>query len=124
MRPINSIDPRRVLCESKYFGMRPQPLEQWLFSQRLSQIAERVFWLHWDQGYINGDFTSSIPISEVARRVHADASSVTRAYQQLKLRGLLRRQDPGRDPNMPFCQATAITEVLLPRTEITSLLSG
>ena len=42
-------------------------------------------------------------------------STVTRAYQLLKSHGLIRREDPGRNPNNPFCQATAITEVRLPR---------
>jgi len=34
---------------------------------------------------------------------------------------LIRREDPGRDPSNPFCQATAITEVRLPREFITEL---
>ena len=117
-------DPRRVLCERKYFGMRPQPLEQHLYSLNLSQCAERVFWLHWDAGYLRGDFTSEIAISEVARRVRANSSTVTRAYQALREHGLIRRQDPGRDPSRPFCQATAVTEVLLPRDALPALLGS
>ena len=119
---LSAQDARRMLCERKYFGMRPQPLEQYLYAQNLSQCAERVFWLHWDAGYRRGDFTSEVPLSEVARRVRANTSSVTRAYQVLKRVGLIRRQDPGRDPSRPFCQATAVTEVLLPRDALKELL--
>jgi hypothetical protein len=50
-----------------------------------------------------------------------DPSTVTRSYQVLKALGLIRREDPGRDPNNPFCQATAITEVRLPREFVTEL---
>jgi hypothetical protein len=46
---------------------------------------------------------------------------VTRSYQLLKSLDLIRREDPGRDPKNPFCQATAITEVRLPRAFITEL---
>lgn len=121
---LSAQDPRRVLCERKYFGMRPQPLEQHLYALNLSQCAERVFWLHWDAGYLRGDFTSEIAISEVARRVRANSSTVTRAYQTLKLHGLIRRQDPGRDPSQPFCQAMAVTEVTLPRDALQALLGS
>lgn len=121
---LSAQDARRVLCERKYFGMRPQPLEQYLYAMKLSQCAERVFWLHWDAGYRRGDFTSEVPLSEVARRVKANTSSVTRAYQVLKRHGLIRRQDPGRDPSRPFCQATAVTEVLLPREALKDLLGS
>lgn len=121
---LSAQDARRVLCERKYFGMRPQPLEQYLYAMKLSQCAERVFWLHWDAGYRRGDFTSEVPLSEVARRVKANTSSVTRAYQLLKRHGLIRRQDPGRDPSRPFCQATAVTEVLLPREALKELLGS
>lgn len=121
---LSAQDARRLLCERKYFGLRPQPLEQYLYAMNLSQCAERVFWLHWDAGYRRGDFTSEVPLSEVARRVKANTSSVTRAYQALKRLGLIRRQDPGRDPSKPFCQATAVTEVLLPREAIRDLLGS
>jgi hypothetical protein len=115
------LDPRQRLCQTKYFGMRPQPLEQYLYRLQLPQTAERVFWIHWDAGCRNGDFLSEIPISVVASQACCDDSSVSRAYQRLRKAGLLRRQDPGRDPANPHRQATAVTEVLLPREALATL---
>jgi hypothetical protein len=114
-------DPRTALVRTKYFNQYPQPLERWLWKQKLPQAAERVFWLHWAQGRRNGDWCSEIPLKRVALECCVDPSTVTRAYQLLKTLGLLRREDPGRDPNNPFCQATAITEVRLPREFVTEL---
>jgi hypothetical protein len=114
-------DPRAALVRTKYFNQYPQPLERWLWKQKLPQAAERVFWLHWAQGRRNGDWCSEIPLKRVALECSIDPSTVTRAYQVLKALGLIRREDPGRDPNNPFCQATAITEVRLPREFITEL---
>lgn len=67
------------------------------------------------------DWCSEIPIKRVACECCIDPSTVTRAYQLLKAKGLIRRQDPGRDAANPFQQATAITEVRLPREFITGL---
>ena len=117
----NERDPRTALVKEKYFSLRPKPLERWLWQQSLPQTAERVFWLHWEEGMRNGDWCSEIPLKRVARECCVDPSTVTRAYQLLKFRGLIRREDPGRDPDKPFCQATAITEVRLPREFITEL---
>jgi len=120
--PIDSpFDPRNALVKTKYFNQYPQPLERWLWKQGLPQAAERVFWLHWTEGRRNGDWCSTIPLKRVALECCVNPSTVTRAYQLLKSLGLLRREDPGRDPNNPFCQATAITEVRLPREFITEL---
>jgi hypothetical protein len=69
----------------------------------------------------NGDWCSEIPIKRVALECCVDISTVTRSYQVLKAKGLLRREDPGRDPANPFCQATAITEVRLPQEFLTEL---
>lgn len=110
-----SNDPRTRLVHEKYFSLHPKPLERWLWRQSLPQTAERVFWLHWEEGMRNGDWCSEIPLKRVARECCVDSSTVTRAYQLLKSHGLIRREDPGRNPNNPFCQATAITEVRLPR---------
>lgn len=107
-------DPRDALVRTKYFSMRPRPLERWLWAQDLAPAAERVFWFHWDEGQKAGDWCSQVPIREVARACHLDPATVTRAYQALKKLGLIRREDPGRDPHNPFCQATAVTEVRLP----------
>src|SRR5271169_6769197 len=109
------LDPRAALVRTKYFSLHPKPLERWLWQQGLPQAAERVFWLHWEAGMRNGDWCSEIPLKRVALECAVDPSTVTRAYQLLKAKGLVRREDPGRDPNNPFCQATAITEVRLPR---------
>jgi hypothetical protein len=114
-------DPRTALVRTKYFSLHPKPLERWLWQQGLPQAAERVFWLHWEEGMRAGDWCSEIPIKRVARECCVDASTVTRAYQVLKNLGLLRREDPGRDPNNPFQQATVITEVRLPRELLTEL---
>jgi hypothetical protein len=112
-------DPRTVLVRTKYFSLHPKPLQRWLWQLDLPQTAERVFWLHWEEGMRNGDWCSEIPIKRVALECCVDISTVTRSYQVLKAKGLLRREDPGRDPGNPFCQATAITEVRLPREFLT-----
>jgi DNA-binding MarR family transcriptional regulator len=122
--PAERGDVRRWLCERKYFGLRPEPLQRYLYQLNVSRSAERVFWLHWDLGYRHGDFCSEVPVSEVARRVCLNASSVTRAYQCLRRHGLIRRQDQGRDPRTPFRALTAVTEVLLPRAVLGELLAA
>ena len=114
-------DPRDHLVREKYFSLRPKPLEQWLWQQGLPQAAERVFWLHWEAGQRSGDWCSEVPIKRVASLCCVDSSTVTRAYQLLKGLGLIRRESAGRDPNNPFQQATAITEVRIPRTLLAEL---
>ena len=114
-------DPRSALVKTKYFSLHPKPLERWLWKQALPPAAERVFWLHWEAGMQNGDWCSEIPLKRVAFECCVDPSTVTRAYQLLKALELIRREDPGRDPNNPFQQATAITEVQLPRDLVTEL---
>jgi len=116
-----SMDPRTRLVREKYFCLRPKPLERWLWQQALPPAAERVFWLHWEEGMRSGDWCSQIALRRVAQQCCVDTSTVTRAYQLLKLLGLIQRQDPGRDPANPFQQATAITEVRLPRTLLADL---
>jgi hypothetical protein len=115
------LDPRSNLVRTKYFSLHPKPLERWLWRQGLPQAAERVFWLHWEAGMRSGDWCSAIPLKRVACECAIDPSTVTRAYQLLRSKGLVRREDPGRDPANPFCQATAITEVRLPREFLTEL---
>ncbi len=117
----SSHDPRRALVREKYFSLHPRPLERWLWQQGLPQAAERVFWLHWEEGMKRGDWCSELSLREVARECCIDPSTVTRAYQVLKNLGLIRREDPGRDPNNPFQQAIAITEVRLPRALLVEL---
>ena len=63
----------------------------------------------------SGDWCSQVPLKRVAAQTCLDLSTVTRAYQLLVKLGLVRRQDPGRDPHNPFQQATAVTEVRVPR---------
>src|SRR5580658_2904070 len=113
--PKDSRDPRSLLANECYYTNRPEPLETWLWEAKVPAGAERVFWLHWREGMRSGDWCSQIPISVVAALCRLDQSTVTRAYQLLGTLGVLRRADPGRDPRNPFCQATAVTEVLLPR---------
>jgi len=69
----------------------------------------------------SGDWCSQVPLKRVASLCCVDPSTVTRAYQVLKARGLIRREDPGRDTENPFQQATAVTEVRIPRELLTEL---
>ena len=107
-------DPRVRLVREKYFSVRPKPLERWLWSKNVPASAERVFWLHWQEGQLRGDWCSEIPLRRVAQECDLDVSTVTRAYQCLVRLGCIRRTDPGRDPANPFHQATAVTEVRIP----------
>ena len=118
---VSARDPRTALVREKYFSLRPKPLEHWLWQQGLPQAAERVFWVHWEAGMRAGDWCSQIPLKLVASLCCVDPSTVTRAYQVLKKLDLIRREDPGRDPGNPFQQATAITEVRIPRELLTEL---
>ena len=115
-------DARAVLAREKYFSLRPKPLERWLWQQGIPQAAERVFWMHWEEGMRRGDWCSELALKQVARECAVDTSTVTRAYQLLKRFGLIRREDPGRDPANPYRQAIAVTEVLVPR-ELTQNLT-
>ncbi len=105
----------------KFFSMRPKPLERWIWQRGLPPAAERVFWLHWEEGLKRRDWCSELPLKVVARECCIDVSTVTRAYQLLKAEGLLRREDPGRDADQPFQQAIAITEVRIPRAVLVEL---
>jgi hypothetical protein len=118
---VSDSNPRTRLVKEKYFSLRLKPLEHWLWQQGVSQAAERVFWLHWEEGMRAKDWCSQIPLRGVAQQCCIDSSTVTRAYQTLKSLGLIRREDPGRDPVNPFQQATAITEVLIPRALLAEL---
>jgi len=115
VRPEDPRDPRVRLVREKYFSLRPKPLERWLWAQGIPSSAERVFWLHWQEGMTQGDWCSALPIRRVAAECQLDVSTVTRAYQWLIRAGCLRRTDPGRQPGNPFQQATAVTEVRVPR---------
>ena len=117
----NARDPRVTLMRDKYFTMRPKPLERWVWQQGLPASAERVFWYHWDLGAQNGTWCSQVPLRLVARDCCLDPATITRAYQLLKRHGLLRREDPGRDPRNPFQQATALTEVRVPKDVVIGL---
>ncbi len=117
----NTRDPRVTLVREKYFTMRPKPLERWVWQQGMPASAERVYWYHWDLGAQNGTWCSQVPLRLVARDCCLDPATVTRAYQLLKRLALVRRQDPGRDPRNPFNQATAVTEVRVPRDLVSSL---
>jgi hypothetical protein len=116
-----SRDPRTRLAREKFFSMRPKPLERWLWQQGIPASAERVYWYHWDIGNRNGTWCSQVPIRIVGRECCLDPATVTRAYQLLKRLELVRRQDPGRDSANPFQQATAVTEVRIPRELLTTL---
>jgi len=117
----NARDPRARLVHEKYFSLRPKPLERWLWAQGIPASAERVFWLHWHEGMKTGTWCSEVPIRRVAAECCLDVSTVTRAYQLLVRIGCLRRTDPGRDAANPFQQATAVTEVRIPRELLVEL---
>jgi len=114
-------DPRARLVREKYFSLRPKPLERWLWAHGIPASAERVFWLHWQEGLQRGDWCSEVPLKRVARECCLDLSTITRAYQLLARIGCIRRTDPGRDPANPFQQATAVTEVRVPRELLVEL---
>lgn len=117
----NERDVRTQLTREKYFSLRPKPLERWIWQHGIPQAAERVFWVHWEEGMRRGDWCSELALRQVARECAVDTSTVTRAYQALRRLGLIRREDPGRDPENPFRQAIAITEVLVPRELLRTL---
>ena len=117
----NERDARTQLSREKYFSLRPKPLERWIWERGIPQAAERVFWVHWEEGMRRGDWCSELSLRQVARECAVDTSTVTRSYQALKHLGLLRREDPGRDPANPFRQSIAITEVLIPRELLINL---
>lgn len=114
-------DPRSYVARCGFFTQRPDVVEEYLWELGLPTAAERVFWFHWREGMRSGDWCSSVPIKVVAARCRLDVSTVTRAYQVLKSHQLIQRESSGRDPNNPFQQATAVTEVRLPRELVTQL---
>lgn len=114
-------DPRSYVARCGFFTQRPDVVEEYLWGLGLPTAAERVFWFHWREGMRSGDWCSSVPIKVVAARCRLDVSTVTRAYQVLKSHQLIQRESSGRDPNNPFQQATAVTEVRLPRELVTQL---
>lgn len=114
-------DPRSYVAAKGFFTQRPDVIEEYLWDLGLPTAAERVFWFHWREGMRSGDWCSSVPIKVVAARCRLDVSTVTRAYQVLKAHQLIHRESSGRDPNNPFQQATAVTEVRLPRELVTQL---
>ena len=111
----NERDPRSVLVREKYFSLRPKPLERWLWDQGVPQAAERVFWLHWEEGMRRGDWCSEVPLRIVARECRIDLSTVTRAYQVLRKLSLIRRQ---RAPRIEIHAGPAISRCAI---ELTSL---
>jgi hypothetical protein len=117
----NIRDPRWALAREKFFTLRPKPLERWLWQQGVPQSAERVFWIHWEEGMRRGDWMSELSLKQVARECALDMSTVTRSYQVLKQLGLVKREEPGRDPENPFRQLIAITEVRLPSDLVVNL---
>lgn len=114
-------DPRTYVARCGFFTQRPDVIEEYLWGLGLPTAAERVFWFHWREGMRAGDWCSSVPIKVVATRCRLDVSTVTRAYQVLKSHQLIQRESSGRDPNNPFQQATAVTEIRLPRELVTQL---
>ena len=121
VRPDDTRDVRSRFVAENFFSMRPKPLERWVGQQSLPASAERIYWYHWDLGHRNGTWCSQVPIRIVGRDCCLDPATVTRAYQLLKSLDLIRREDPGRDPANPFQQATALTEVRVPRELLTTL---
>jgi hypothetical protein len=121
MQSAGQHDPRSYVAANGFFTQRPDVLEEYLWQLGLPTAAERVFWFHWREDMRGGDWCSSVPIKVVAARCRLDVSTVTRAYQVLKSHQLLHRDSSGRNPDNPFQQATAVTEVRLPRELVTQL---
>lgn len=111
----SSRDPRTVLVEDKYFEPLPELLRRWLWKSGLNQTEERVYWVHWQLGRRSGDWCSEVTIAWVAAECGVSPSTVTRAYQTLRERGLILREEGGRHPADPHRQLPSITEVRLPR---------
>lgn len=118
-------DVRHVLCDTKPTRTRPAPLDEYVYALDLPRAYERIFWIHWEEGYQNArTFLSALSLAEVARRARCDLSTVTRAYRRLSECGLIRRKNPGRNPANKFRQAIVITDALLPREAVSKLLNG
>ena len=66
-------DPRRVLTEDKHFTLRPKPLERWIWERKIPPTAERIFWVHWEEGMRRRDWCSELALSASLRtltRIH------------------------------------------------------
>jgi site-specific DNA-cytosine methylase len=63
----NERDARTQLSREKYFSLRPKPLERWIWEQGIPQAAERVFWVHWEEGMRRGDWCSELSLRQIAR---------------------------------------------------------
>jgi hypothetical protein len=108
-------DPRTALVEDKYFEPLPELLRRWLWQSGLNQTEERVYWVHWQLGRRSGDWCSTVTLAWVAAECGVSTSTVSRAYQTLRERGLIRREEGRRHPADPHRQLPSVTEVRLPR---------
>lgn len=117
------MDVRTTLSAEKHYINMPMPLFLYLSSLDITKAQESIFWLHWGEGQIRGDWTSEIPIKTVATRLSLSERSVKRGYQVLVKLGLLRRQGQGRSLRDPMKAAVTKTEVLIPETVADELLA-
>lgn len=98
------MDIRTLLSSQKHYINAPFPLYYYLCTLEITRVQEHVFWLHWAEGQMNGDWKSAIPLQTVADRLSMSVSSVKRAYKELSELGLVRRYAQGRDPKTQCAQ--------------------
>lgn len=119
-----AMDVRTTLSAEKHYINMPMPLFLYLSSLDITKAQESIFWIHWGEGQIRGDWTSQIPIKTVATRLSLSERSVKRGYQVLVKLGLLRRVGQGRSVRDPMKAAVTKTEVLIPETVADELLAA
>ncbi|WP_346798031.1 winged helix-turn-helix transcriptional regulator [Halomonas sp. Bachu 37] len=117
-------DIRSALSEDKHYINAPIPLFLHLCSLDITRAQANIFWLHWGEGQMHGDWKSEIPIKTVADRLSLSVSTVKRAYQDLESLGLIRRHRQGRSLRNPMRMAITITEVTIPDDVADQLLEA
>jgi len=105
-------DIRHELVETKHYLCAPYPLLEYLCKLQLTASQLVIYLLHWGAGQINGDWTSQLAVSLVARRAACSEATVKRAYSRLIELGLLRRTAAPK--RMHGNRAITVTEVVLP----------
>lgn len=117
----------RLIQQKHYRAALPQPLEDWLWSQDLSATAERVFRIHWGEGFRQvckgGTYVTQLSETFIASRLNVSERTVQRAYSELKRLKLVVRIEPARGSN-PFQRPVTKTEVRIPRDILNQMLSS
>ena len=111
----------RLIAQGRYSDAFMLNRESNVFPGILGRTCDRPCEPACRRGRVEEKPVAICRLKRVAAECCVDPSTVTRAYQVLKRLGLIVRQDPGRDEANPFQQATAITEVRIPRALLTEL---